>query len=251
MATADMRDLRDPNARPPEANRAAETTTVSEGVAPPRAQERREEVVFGGSVVEVIGGVATMVLAIIGLAGAAPMYLTAVGVIVLGAALVMHARSRSGRLFQLLSGAPETHWSEQEFSGGMMAEFLAGIAGIVLGILSLVAVVPWVLLPVAAIVYGAMLLVGRSTATRFIVATVAGPAQSPESELSRQAAGEMVAGANAAHVLVGIAAIVLGIVGLASAYPYILTLVALLVVGAFVVATRAALGGRMCTVVHR
>jgi hypothetical protein len=206
---------------------------------------------MGASAAEVIGGVAAIILAIIGLAGASPMYLAAVGVIVLGAALVMRARLRSGRLFQMLSTPDETRLSQREFGGGMTAEFLSGVAGIVLGILSLVWVVPAILLPVAAIVFGGMLLIGRGTASRLVGSSLGGSVQGPEGELSRYAADEMVAGANAAHVLVGIAAIVLGIVGLVSVYPFVLTLVALLCTGAFVVATRGAFGGRMSVSIRR
>jgi hypothetical protein len=119
-----------------------------------REEEKSAEVVAGGSMGEAVAGIAAVVLAIVGLAGLYPVYLTAIASIVLGVALLLQGGAVAARFSQLLAEAAGTRLTNRELGGGMSAEFLAGAAGVVLGILALLRVFPEVLLPVAAIVFG-------------------------------------------------------------------------------------------------
>jgi hypothetical protein len=81
MATAAMQEVRAP--RDP-------LLPGAESVVPAEQEQEEEqamEVMVGGSITEAIGGVAGVVLAIIGLAGVLPLYLAAIAAIAIGVAL--------------------------------------------------------------------------------------------------------------------------------------------------------------------
>jgi hypothetical protein len=130
-------------------------------------------------------------------------------------------------------------------TGGMTAEAAGGIAAIVLGILALIEISPLILLPVASIVLGASLLFSAGAVDQFL----ANPAGR---EFSSRAAGPALVGmGSGAQVMVGLAAIVLGILGVVGFAPLTLTLVAMLCVGTAVLMTGAALGGKLMSAFSR
>src|SRR5215510_4235141 len=94
-----------------------------------------------------------VVLSILGIAGVFPTYLAAVAVIGLGAILLFQGATVVLHYGELLYEA-----GAAEVSRGITTEFLAGMAGIVLGVLALVGIVPATLLSAAVIIYGGTLL---------------------------------------------------------------------------------------------
>ena len=64
-------------------------------------------------------------------------------------------------------------------------------------------------------------------------------------------AGELVSTATMVQALGGLAAIVLGIIGLAGGYPLTLTLVAVLTIGSTMLLSSASVSGRMMTMISR
>ncbi len=241
MATGEVRDLRN------------ETTPRFPGEQPPLQRVREEEIstemVTGGSAVEAVGGIATVVLAVVGLSGIFPFYLTAVAAIVLGASLLLQGGAVAARFSRLLTATAGAQMPARDIGGGMSAGFLGGVAGIVLGILSLLLIYPQVLLPVTAIVFGAVLLMAFGSTARlntFVIERCAAG-----NELARRVAGDMVLAANSAQALVGIAGIVLGIVGVVGVYPIILSLVAFLCLGVSVVLSGTAVSARMMSMWNR
>ncbi len=243
MATGEVRDLR--NETTPRFP-ADEPQLQRERV---REEEISAEMVTGGSAVEAVGGIATVVLAIVGLAGIFPLYLTAVAAIVLGASLLLQGGAVAARFSRLLTATAGARMPAHDIGGGVSAGFLGGVAGIVLGILSLLLIYPQVLLPVTAIVFGAVLLMAFGSTARLntfvIERCTAG------NELARRVAGDMVLAANSAQALVGVAGIVLGIVGVVGVYPIILSLVAFLVLGVAVVLSGTAMSARMMSMWNR
>ena len=145
----------------------------------------------GGLLGEAIGSIAVIALAIAGLAGVWSMNIAAIAVIVLAAAI-------------LIAGGVFTE-REMLVRRGELAstELLAGLTGIVLGILALLGTAPGTLISVATIVFGACLLFSR-----------------------------MVDGAFGSRMLVGIGAVVLGILAVVGLSQTTLVLVALLCLGA-------------------
>jgi hypothetical protein len=210
-------------------------------------REKSMKVVAGGSITETICGAAAVVLAVIGLAGTLPGYMASIATIAFGIALLAEGGAVAARYSALIHetthvgpGAPT------ELGGGMGAEFLAGGAGVVLGVLGLLGIATATLLPIAVIVFGGALLLG-SAATVDLGSFAAGVGEHRLAAVSRQ----ITVAASGAQVLLGIAAIVLGIIALVGIEPVPVTLVGLLVLGASVVFSGAAISSRMAGVLRR
>jgi hypothetical protein len=185
------------------------------------------EVVSIGSMAEAAVGVALIALAIIGLAKIAVEPMIAIATIIVGVALLMQGTETAAEATTLSTGISASAGS------GIMVEFLAGAAGIVLGILAFVDGNAMSIAPAALIVFGgALLLAGTASSLSSIgpIATLA---------IVRQAR----IGASGAQIMIGVTVIVLGI--LAYVLPSIgptLTLVGLLNLGASLIVTSAAIG---------
>jgi hypothetical protein len=124
------------------------------------------ESVFSGSAAEIIGGVAAIVLTILGLAKVAPGLMLTIATITVGAALVFEGSSIAAEYSQIVAKATEGVMETVEMGGGMTAEMLAGITGIVLGILALLGLDPLTLSASAVIVYGAALALSSGMTSR-------------------------------------------------------------------------------------
>lgn len=212
--------------------------------ATPGAETQRDlsaGIASGGSLVEAIGGIAAMVLAIVGLAGFAVFYTTGAAVIAVAVALVFEGVAITSSFTRLPHEAGLVSGGG-EVGSGATAEFFAGLAGIVLGILALLGFAPLVLAASAVVVFGSALLLGAGTVSRLgfpsvSTATAAGYAGQM---LMRESA---IASANS-HVFIGIGAIVLGILALVNLAPATLVLVALLALGAVILLSGVAVGSR-------
>lgn len=205
-----------------------EKTTTEERMTTSEKRRTAHEVAAGGSVTEAVAGVGAIVLSILGLAGVLPLSFAAISALALGAAILLEGGAIGARLFEREGELKEP----VEVSGGMSAEAFAGIGAIVLGILALVGVAPVLLLAVSAIVLGAGLLGGAVAQERL----------SRGSDLR-----ETMSYASGGHVLVGIGAIVLGILALVGVDPLTLVLIAMLAIGTAVMFSGAAFGGRLIT----
>lgn len=204
---------------------------------------------FGG-MLDAAGGIATVALAIIALAGLVPDVLMAVATIVFGAALIVQA----GALLSEYSGISfpstalaSTAATDSLSGGGVGVMFLVGVSGIVLGILALLSIVPLVLCAAALIAFGGALLLGSASVRNVhqlqtAMRRAGGATTQGGNEIL---AGEMAAGSAGAQVLTGVAAIVLGILALSGVHSLALVLVGLLVVGASNILAGGTLSGMM------
>jgi hypothetical protein len=199
-----------------------------------------------GGFADAVGGIATVVLAIIGLTGIHSDILASIATIVFGAALLIQAGTMLSEYANVMypTGGSE---AASEFSGGSVAAlFLVGAAGIVLGILALLGIYPMVLTSISAIAFGAGLVVSSNAVWHLQVlkrmSLISREAQDWRFG-SQMLAGEMAVGSAGTQALAGLAALILGILAVVGTYPGYLTLVALLVVGATVVLTGSALSG--------
>ena len=170
---------------------------------------------------------AAIVLAVLGLAGVLANDLAAIATIVIGGVLLVDGRLASHAFRQLASRSGMARHNS-EVVGPMNAEFFGGVAGIVLGILALFHSMPQYLLAVAVIVFGAGLLLGGGLASH-----LQGLAQAHDQEagpvVPQEAAVPME---SSGSTLVGLAAIVLGILAITGIVPMTLILAALLSLGA-------------------
>jgi hypothetical protein len=216
-----------------------------QAVTPARAETKTREAA-GGSFLEAIAGVGAVVLAILGLAGVFPVTLASIATIALGAALMLEGGSIASRLYASMSR--EQADVPSDLIGGLGAESVAGIAALALGVLALIGVDTFVLLQIAMIVIGAGLLFGSSATWRVNYPRLGGY---EKSDTAGYLAREAVHSAAGAHALVGVAVVVLGILALMGTAPLTLTLVSILCVGAVVVLSGAAIGGRFLSGMRR
>lgn len=180
------------------------------------------ETVAGSSLTEGVGAVATIILAIIGLAGMFTNVVTSVATIIIGAVILTdgllisattHRLSSQGGLAVRASG----------IGGGVTAGFFGGLAAIVLGILSFFTAAPEHLLAVALLVVGAAMLLGAGAVSRLNWLLTDQPASS-------ETAGMVVTGSGS--LFIGLGAVVLGILAVIGLVPMTLILVGLLALGA-------------------
>ena len=195
---------------------------------------------------ELLLALGAVVLSIVGLVGVFPTYLAAIAVIGLGVMLLLEGASVVFRSYELLSEAGAIEKLDaSEVSRAVTAEFLAGVAGLVLGILALVGIVPLTLMAVAVITYGGMLLLTSGESIWRDGLAVG------DNEVVRHLVRCLRGAAADAQLLVGLAGLVLGILGLIGIKAMTLVLVALLAIGASALLRSSALGGFMLDVLRR
>ncbi len=201
---------------------------------------------FGG-MMDAIGGIATAVLAIIGLAGWRPELLAGVATIVFGAALLIQGGTLLSEFAQAFTPAGALQTASDAFGGdGLAAMFPVGIAGIVLGILALLGVASYALTSVSVIAFGAALMLSAQSVRRLYRMQADLRRVSVGSYSVREfLAGEMASGSAGIQFLTGLAALVLGIIAvvMTGSGNELLTLVALLIVGLTNIISGSALSG--------
>src|SRR5579884_406039 len=196
-----------------------------------------------GSLVEAIGGIAAIVLAIIGLAGGIRNDMMAIATIVLGASLILEGGAIAASFRKALYSFEGAN-AAVDLSGAATLEFLAGLTGIVLGILALIGVGNLnYFIAVSVIVFGASLMLGSSAVAR--LSTFWSGYLNEGSRTIAQVSAQTTAGG---QMLVGLTAVVLGILALLNINTVVLNLVALLVLGVSVLLAGTAFGAN--TMMH-
>lgn len=172
--------------------------------------------IAGGSIAEGAGAISTIILAIIGLAGVLANIVAPVAAIVIGVVFLMEGVMLNATARRL---SPQGAKRSLGMANGMTAGFFGGLAGIVLGILALFQTAPGerpeILLAVAVLVYGTALLVGGGAFS--LTAT-----PEPSTTIGPMSSGSL---------LIGLAAVVLGILAIIGLAPMTLVLVGLLSLG--------------------
>lgn len=222
------------------------TTTITEE----HLQEERRtiETIMGGSLAGGVIAIAGVVLAIIGLAGVYPRWLLGVATIAVGISFLIEGAAVATRLAELLHEHTEGRVTTAELGTGVTSETLAGIAGITLGILGILNVVPAVLLPIAAIVFGAGALLSSGSNVSISQMLVL---HREESAMAHRVMRQAVFATTGLQLLAGLSAIALGIIALAGVYPITLSLVAMLAISAAFLLSDSALASRLATVLRR
>ncbi|MBY6241824.1 hypothetical protein [Methylosinus sp. Sm6] len=191
---------------------------------------------YGGAA-DAIGGVATLVLAICGLAGINPPLMAVIATIVFGAALLIHSASLRAHYSQASLPTGRTEGFSGDGGGAFSGIFLAGAAGVVLGVLALLGVESAVLAPAAAIAYGAALMLGAATTRRLRALR----------HVMTGAAGDMAWGSANIQALGGLAAIVLGVLAVLgnNVNDLLLDLIALLTLAVAIILTGSTFNAAM------
>jgi hypothetical protein len=195
-------------------------------VAGPKREDRiTNGLLAGGSTLETIGGLAAVILAVVGFQERA-IEMCAVATIAIGVALFSQGASIMARWRHALPKLQGNKPDRNELVEGISTEVFGGAVGIVLGIIALAGVKPLVMLPVAAIVFGGSLLLGGAAQPDLVyLAPEKNPRYARVTFSAIQTSGGIM-------VLVGVAAAVLGILGLLDVGPPLsLALVAMLSIG--------------------
>ena len=194
-----------------------------------------------GGFVDALGGIATIVLAIIALAGMKPEILAAIATVVFGAALLI----QGGAMLTEFALIEEPEAESASTGGGLSALFLVGFAGIVLAVLALLGVHAPVLTAVSAIAFGAALVISSSAVWQLLTSRSIAARFQARSPMLRVMASEVAAGSSGPQAMAGLAVIVLGILAVAGIFSGPLTLIAFLVAGAAIVLTGSSLSSTM------
>ncbi len=205
------------------------------------------QILRGGFAAEGVAGIIGVVLAILGLLNILPQMLLPIASIVLGAAFLLNGGAVSSRFSKLLNETAKDRFDTTEWSVGLTSEFLGGIAAVIFGILTLLHIAPAILMPVAAIVFGATLLFGSGITDRLNHLEMP---KSEEYEAFREVARESVKVATGVEILLGLSAVILGIIAVAGINWMTLTYVALLCVGVSNVTNGSAIAAKMRGAMH-
>lgn len=181
-----------------------------------------------GSTIEAITGLAAIVLTALALAQFLPSLLLTIAIIVVGAGLFLRGGAAAAEYSKLVRESGNKVTAGASPSGGASAELIAGVVGIVLGVLTLFGIVPQVLAAVALVVLAVGLMMNsvtnaRLSKLRLAMLGVDGPI--------REASTNAVWADSATQVLVGIGAIVLGALALLGFSPVLLTVIGILALG--------------------
>ncbi len=198
-----------------------------------------------GGFADALGGIATIILAVFGLAGVAVATMLPIAIIVLGAALLVQGGTMLSEYAHIIFPAGRGAATVENFGGGSLAVvFVVGAAGIVLGVLALIGIYPGVLSSVAVIAFGAAMVLSSNSVMHLQLLKTTVAASEGTRFGAEILAGEMASGSAGTQALTGLAAIVLGIlavVGVSSAD--VLSLIAVLALGATIVLTGSSLSG--------
>lgn len=207
-----------------------------------RERERSAQFVAGGTSFEALGGLTAVVLAIIGLAGTLPGFMVAICAIVIGGALVFKGAAIGARWTRIARETAGSASGTTELGTGVTTEFLGGAAAVVLGVLALLEVGPAAtMIAASVIVLGASLLLGTGMESR--LTTLSGPSMYSTAQEAARMTAQAAAGAQA---LVGIAAVILGILAIVGTFDTLmLNLVSMLVLGSALAVSGGALAGQM------
>lgn len=204
-----------------------------------RDERKFEEYGLGGSIVGVVAGLIALVLAIIGLSGVHPVGLVAISVMVVGIALLVESGVMGAEYRTLTGYIGESRSTRMELGGGLGVEAVAGLAALILGLLALIGIRPDVLVACGTILLGFGVIFGSRVHDRVRTMRINPAAEGEEMD---RVTRDLLASATAAQVLVGLGAVILGVLALVGFAPITLNLVAVLAIGASILISGAMLG---------
>lgn len=198
---------------------------LAASLTPGRDERITAGMLAGGSTLETLGGLAAVILCVVGLQERA-ITMGSIATIAIGFALLSQGASIMARWGQAFRRFEGTRPDRNEMVEGVSTEVFGGIVGVALGVIALAGVKPTVMLPVAAIVFGSSLLLGGAAQPDLVyLAPEKNPRIARATFSAIQASGGIM-------VLVGVAAAVLGVLALLEVGPPLaLALIAMLCIG--------------------
>ena len=208
-----------------------------------------------GGFIDAAGGIAAVILAIIGLTGMHATMLLSVVTIIFAASLLIQGGTMLSEYARLLFPTGASASMEHPFGGSTLSSvFIAGATGVVLGILALLGISSVILSSIAVIAFGAAMVLSSNAVLnmhqlRMASMRNAGPQVYTGSEML---AAEMATGSAGIQAVAGLGAIVLGILAIIGSVgnPVALSLVALLGLGGTLIMTGTSLSGVVAGFMH-
>jgi len=209
----------------------------------------REPSTYGGFA-DALGGIATIVLAIVGLPGVHPQLLISIATIVFGVALLIEGGTMLTEYVRVAFPSGAHIEAVDPLSGNSLsAVFLVGAAGIILGVLAVLGIHAETLTSIAIIAFGTALVLSSNAVWHLHMLKHAAvlAAQTESMRGSEAIASQMASGSAGMQALTGLAGGVLGILALVGTGidSTVLILVALLALGGALLLTGGALTGTM------
>jgi len=209
-----------------------------------RQEEETAQAVMGGFSAEAVAGAAGLVLAILALViESSATHLAAIAAIALGAAFTLAGIAVAAKFNRLTRETGGTREDVAELGTGLTAELVGGVSVLVLGILALIQIVPVTLLSISAIVLGCTLLFGSATTDRL---SQVGTLSAWVNPIAQQRTRKLASADAGLEILVGIAAVVLGILAVCGVgNPLVLGSIAFIAVGTQALISGLVVTGRM------
>lgn len=204
-----------------------------------QTRKQAAEMMTAGNMVEALIGAGVVVLAILAILNVLPIILLSIAVIGAGVGMLFQGSAISGEYSALMSRYDMGDLQHMNLQGTKV-EALTGSAGIALGVLSLIGLIPVLLTAISAITLGVGLLISYRSLTRLNKLKIM---HSGADEHAQSIARGAVKGASAVHMLVGIGATALGILAVIGVSPMILTMIALLGIGGATLLSGLAVSG--------
>ncbi len=210
-------------------------------------QPRTARILAGGGFAEAVGGAVAVILSIVALSGMYTALLLPIAAICIGFALLVEGAAIASRFRDLLQETG-SRMELGELGGGLSAEFVGGVTGVVMGVLALIGVAPLTLMSVTAIIFGVATLLGAAAtwAQRWPMVSAR-----ESDERVRLLLRQAVSTASALEVLSGLAALLLGILGLTPIGTVSLPLAAFLIVGLAILLSGTIVGTKMSAAFQR
>lgn len=193
-----------------------------------------------GSAIEILTGIAAIVLTALGLAQFIPHLLLKIAIIVVGGGLLLRGVAAAVEFTRLLRHSGGRVTTGVSPSGGASTELVSGAVGIVLGVLALLGVGPVVLAPVALVVLAVGMIMSSATDGRISKLRLA---MIGASEHIHEASISAARADSSTQILTSIGALVLGALALLGFDPWVLTLLGILALGTM----QALTGGGLAT----
>jgi len=198
-----------------------------------------------GSLISGVAGAAAVILTIFGLGDVRSQLMNHIAIIALGIAFLFEGGAIATRFADFITETNKGRREVSKLGAGLTVEVVGGVTGGILGIIAILNVLPALLTPIAVIVFGVTLVFGSGVATWFDSLLIG---RSGEHESYGKVAHEAVMASSGVQFILGMTAVVLGIMSLAGLSPIVMNLVALLCVGFAELLTGTALSARMWSI---
>ncbi|HXK59122.1 MAG TPA: hypothetical protein PLP42_04435 [Acidobacteriota bacterium] len=189
-----------------------------------KEQRRTAQFLTEGSIAQSLAGAVAIVTAVLALRGVARQHLAPATELAASAALLFEGGAMVAKNAPILSSLREDLWSSFDLASGMTAESMAGLSGLILGVLALLGVAPLTLLSVALMISASGLMLGSAATSRLVRSRVV---RDDHRKIYR-----LVSLAAAMQLLIGLGGVILGIAALEGTAALVLVLAGFLALGA-------------------